>query len=131
MSQMANNIEHLFALIGHLYILFGKCIFRSSTVFLIVNVFLLLSCESLLHILDKVLIKYRFANISYHFCKLSFHFYDFPKNIKVFNFDEEIQIIYFSFYFSCAFGVMAQMTHCLIKTVNFYAFCLFLRDLSF
>ena len=133
-SQMANNIEHLFLLTSHLYILFGKCIFRSSTVcfFLIGKVFLLLSCESSLHILDKgPSSNIRFANISYHFCKLSFHFFMICHKTLEFLIFMKFKLSIFAFIFLCFGGSYLRWPHCLIQDCEFLYFCLFLRDLSF
>ena len=51
---MISDTEHLFMLVGHLYVFGKKCLFRSSTHFLKIGLFgfLMLSCMSYLYISD-------------------------------------------------------------------------------
>lgn len=92
-SLMMNDTEHLF--MGQLSIFFGELSTQILCPFLNLTVFLLLSCQSSLCILDTGLLPgTRFVNI----CKLSFPFLDVLHSTKYFNF-ADVQFLFFLWLF--------------------------------
>ena len=63
-----SNVDHLFICVSHLYVFFGKCLFRSFSYFLIgLFVFLVLSCMGCLYILEINPLSVSFGIIFSHF----------------------------------------------------------------
>ena len=85
---MANDVGHHFIyLLASVYLFLEKCLFKSFAYFnALLFAFLLLSCKSLIYVLDTRLLSNRWLQISSPSCVLSFHFLDSSVwNTKVLN----------------------------------------------